>query len=258
MARSVRGVLFDLDDTLIDRDDAFRGWSDAYVSETLRLQSPEEQAEARQLLWQLDARGRGSKSEMHARLRTTYSHVEENCNQFIRQFRQSLLGHLRLRPDAIPTLQLLRERGLPIGIVTNGSASQLEKVSALSLDKLVARVVVSAIANCSKPDRAIFLLAARLIERPPDDILFVGDDPEKDIFGASQANMQTAWLRCGRNWPAELAETLPSYTINDLHDIASIVGTDDHVNYDDSIWRESNSPIYRPLPRELKECDESC
>lgn len=41
-------------------------------------------------------------------------------------------------------------------------------------------------------------------EVPPERVLFVGDDPERDIAGARAAGLRTCWISGGRSWPAGL------------------------------------------------------
>jgi hypothetical protein len=42
-----------------------------------------------------------------------------------------------------------------------------------------------------------FLLAARKMREKPRNILFVGDSPQRDIRGAQEIGMETAWARYG-------------------------------------------------------------
>ncbi len=65
-SRPVAGVLFDLDNTLWDRDHAFRCWAMAFVEEELPHAAVEERAAAVEQLVILDAHGYGAKPAMFA------------------------------------------------------------------------------------------------------------------------------------------------------------------------------------------------
>jgi HAD superfamily hydrolase (TIGR01458 family) len=50
-----------------------------------------------------------------------------------------------------------------------------------------------------KPAPQFFRLALREIDRRPEEVLVVGDDPVADVAGAAAAGCRTAWVRAGRN-----------------------------------------------------------
>ena len=51
-------------------------------------------------------------------------------------------------------------------------------------------LVSSGSIGIAKPDRRIFEIAAEKIQAKPPDILFVGDDPQRDYHGATEAGMK--------------------------------------------------------------------
>lgn len=55
-------------------------------------------------------------------------------------------------------------------------------------------VLTSEQAGAIKPDPAIFLHLSRLLELPPEQILYVGDNPVPDVLGPSRAGMKSAWV----------------------------------------------------------------
>lgn len=93
--------------------------------------------------------------------------------------------------DVEETLQQLRERGLKIGIVTNGLESDyrqvLQKVG--FLDFFDVAVGVDTVGRM-KPDREIFLYALDRLEVSPSEALFVGDRLEEDYEGARRAGLR--------------------------------------------------------------------
>jgi putative hydrolase of the HAD superfamily len=93
----------------------------------------------------------------------------------------------------------------------------------LGLDQLTSCIFISESFGCDKPDSAIFLAAAASLGYEPNDIIFIGDHPHKDIWGARRVGMHTAWLRHQREWPTELMETPPDYIIGSLCELCPLL-----------------------------------
>jgi len=58
-------------------------------------------------------------------------------------------------------------------------------------------VLTSEGARAIKPNPEIFLKMARRLRLPPEDILYVGDNPIPDVLGPVRAGMRTAWVNRG-------------------------------------------------------------
>lgn len=223
MDHAVNAVLFDLDNTLADRDEAFRAWARWFAQERLGLGHRPAIEEAVTALIALDADGRTPKDLMFSTLKDRYPSLTEDGNVLSAAFRQQLLVHLPpLEEGAARLIDALDGTGIPWGIVTNGSASQLRKVEKLGLADRVACIVVSEMVGARKPDPAIFHAAAAHIGVASPSILFVGDHPEADVAGAAQAGMRTAWLRRGRDWPVHCAPAVPDIIVESLGELLGI------------------------------------
>jgi putative hydrolase of the HAD superfamily len=73
-------------------------------------------------------------------------------------------------------------------------------------------------AGAAKPDVRIFNRLRDEAGVASDQVLHIGDDPQLDVIGASQAGMQTVWLnRDAKPWPALLPK--PERTISTLDEI---------------------------------------
>ena len=72
-----------------------------------------------------------------------------------------------------------------------------------------------------KPDPRIFRDAFDLTGlTSPDQVLFVGDNPQADIEGAKRFGMQTAWVRRGRQFPNDLQP--PDHVIDHVSELTNI------------------------------------
>ena len=97
-----------------------------------------------------------------------------------------------LYEDALPVLGELRERGIRIGLVTNGQRDLDEFVRhhRLHVDAMVGSKAHGRI----KPHPSIFVAALRQLEVAPGDSAMVGDSYEDDIEGARALGMRAIFL----------------------------------------------------------------
>ena len=102
-----------------------------------------------------------------------------------------------LYEDALPALAALREHGLKVGLVSNGSRDLDEFVVHHSLD--VDCAVGSRAFGRTKPHPEIFQRALTLLQTEPEDAAMIGDSYEDDIEGARALGMKAFLLdRDGR------------------------------------------------------------
>ncbi len=108
----------------------------------------------------------------------------------------------RVFPDVGPALERLATHGLKLGIVSNWDHRLLPLLEALDLRRRFDAVTVSCEAGSTKPEAAIFQVAAARLGVAPGQVLHVGDDPVKDVRGARAAGLQAFLLqRRGRVRP---------------------------------------------------------
>ena len=117
-------------------------------------------------------------------------HIRQSWSQMDRQLPQTQLR--TAYPDAIPCLEAIRNLGLKMGIVSNIPSEDWlrRELEIIGLVKYFQILVSSGSIGIAKPDRRIFKIAAEKIQTKPPDILFVGDDPQRDYHGATEAGMK--------------------------------------------------------------------
>lgn len=203
-------VLFDLDNTLIDRAGAFREWARNFVE----AHGSGEEGEVEWLI-QVDNDGFEPRSAVLERARHKFG-ITEDASSLTWRYRLEFPQYARQMAGAAEALTMLRRSGWRIGIVTNGSqVSQTKKIEATRLLPLVDCVVISETEGISKPDPQMFL---RAIERCGSEVTsndwIVGDSVVNDIEGGLLAGLKTGWLRRGRTWseatyrPTVIADSL--------------------------------------------------
>lgn len=226
MPNIIRALLFDLDDTLYSRSAAFRRWAREFVCDDLGLAGDDQHCqEAVEQIIDLDNCGYSPRELLFRKIKEAHHpKLQRSVDQLIETYNHRFLDHIRLEEETQSLLTTLKGVGLPFGIITNGAMSrQPHKVRVLGLDELTSCIFISERFGCKKPASAIFLAAATCLGYEPGDILFIGDHPQKDIWGARRVGMHTAWLHHQREWPAELIETPPDYIIGSLNELYALL-----------------------------------
>ena len=101
--------------------------------------------------------------------------------------------------ETVRGLRQLRSQGWRIGVISNGGPAQMAKLNATNLTEEFDAVCVSEVVGASKPDPAIFEMAAELCGRPLDGWM-TGDSVAADIAGGRGVGLRTIWIARGRNW----------------------------------------------------------
>jgi putative hydrolase of the HAD superfamily len=218
----IRGVFFDLDGTLYDRDAAMlRLAHDQYAAfrDHLRPRVDEQTFTGRFL--ELDDHGYTSRSDVYRRIAEAFGLNNWLTVDLERHFWEAYNRRCELSADTWATLHTLRRAGLCLGIVTNGQTEwQSRKIEGLGLGSFFDVVLISEQEGIRKPDTRIF---DRARERcgigRPSDAMFVGDHPEVDVAGAHGAGMVAVWKRV----PYWTLTTQGAITIDRLTEILSIV-----------------------------------
>ncbi|MCI6873409.1 MULTISPECIES: HAD family hydrolase [Hallerella] len=104
-----------------------------------------------------------------------------------------------IHPQTIPLLKKLKKQGLKIGVISNFQhAPHVRKVLRKhGLLKILDAVIISGEVHVRKPDPEIFKIALERLGTKAEETLFVGDDPERDIRGATSVDMQTYLFQNG-------------------------------------------------------------
>ena len=106
-----------------------------------------------------------------------------------------LIEGTSLVPAAVPVLDVLRDAGKKVGIITNGfPGPQRGKLARHGLDAHVDFVVVSGEVGAHKPNPAIFHEALEMAGCVPYRAVYVGDQPDVDVLGAESAGMHAVLI----------------------------------------------------------------
>jgi putative hydrolase of the HAD superfamily len=223
----ISAVLFDLDQTLLDRKSSLAGFlRDQFARFGDALGNTGLDAWLSRFL-ALDAHGLVNKSVVYPQILRDFGGDPAISNAMTEDYLRRFCTFARGFPAMNGTLLSLRAHGLKLGIVTNGeSAFQQRSIDALGLSALVDEVLISETEGLRKPDAQLFRRAAQRLGAPPSGCLFVGDNPVADVLGAHAAGMRTAWFGPGLEWPEDIA-SMPGAKIDTLPQVLGLAGIRD-------------------------------
>ena len=139
-----------------------------------------------------------------------------------RRVKESFLGPY---PHVHNTLLRLREKGLKLGIVSD--APKLKawlRLTGIGLaDFFDVVLTVDDVEGKAKPHPMPFREIMKKLKAKPEEIIFIGDNPSRDIKGANQAGMYTVLAKYGQ-WKVQGKTKMEKadYEINDIKEILDI------------------------------------
>ena len=218
----IEAVLFDLDETLVDRTATILAFlPDQYKRFGLADRGTTEAQYVAEFL-KLERAGLVRKRELYPRLVENLRLPRGCAADLFADFRASYPKMAIAMPGAIATLETLRRNGLPTAVVSNGEGIvQNPKIAAAGLANFIDFAIISEDVGLRKPDRRIFHLAADRLGVPVEKCVFVGDNPEADVLGAKDAGMHSVYFGRDGSWPPHLSSA--GHQIELLAELPSIV-----------------------------------
>jgi HAD superfamily hydrolase (TIGR01549 family) len=186
----VRGLVFDLDDTLFDQKD--------WIVRKLRLLWLAEQAwlppERDFMRATLAILEEGERARLFDAYVQTQGLGEAERQRLIVGFRAAQPAAGRLYADVAGALAQLRRKGLRLGLLTdNPAASQRLKLERTGLAAALDAVVLTGELGHAKPHSAAFDAVAQGLELPAAQLVMVGDHLFRDTLGALDAGYRHAF-----------------------------------------------------------------
>jgi putative hydrolase of the HAD superfamily len=242
----IHAVIFDVNGTLVEiwtEDDAeqvFRAAGHFLTYQGIDLR----RGQVRELYFQAMKAQRKSSPQLHPEFDAVAiwrTIIEEQASDYTRSLPAGKLEELplvlaeltrgvsrrrlQLYPSVREVLQLLRER-FPLALVTDAqSAWARAELQQVGLLEYFDPIVISGDYGYRKPDRRLFQHALDALGIAPQNTLYVGNDMQRDIYGAREAGMQTVMFNSEQG-KKEYLDCLPDHTITDHRELLEIVGMD--------------------------------
>lgn len=201
----IRGVLFDLDNTLTDRPRSIEIFAARFYDEfRATLDSPLSQVT--DVILRGDSDGYRPKHELFDAILNDlrWHHAPELAQIEHYWFEQSPCC-MQPREGLFDLLDELTHRNIKRGVITNGQTTvQNATLDAIGVRPYMQTILVSETVGLRKPDAAIFQLALSQLGLSPQETIFVGDHPLNDVHGARCAGLVAVWLSGCHDWPDDL------------------------------------------------------
>ena len=224
-------ILFDLDDTILDdTGGASAAWERACIDSGAPDGLYHAIRAAGAWFWSDPDRHRTGRADLLAARRTIAAtalrdlgladdHLATRISARLNALRDEAIAPL---PGAIDALDALREQGVRLGLVTNGSARhQRWKIERFSLQAHFDYVGIEGEVGFGKPEPESFLRALRALAVEPGEAWMVGDNLLFDVGGAQAVGMHAVWVDVRARGLPEPTVAVPDRIVTS---IAQLVG----------------------------------
>ena len=123
-------------------------------------------------------------------------------------------------PGALDTLGGLRDRGVRMGLITNGHAvRQRTKIVKHRLDSFFECIVVEGEFGIGKPDERVYLHALNELDTPPQEAWMVGDNLEWEVAAPQRLGIFGVWVDLVGKGVPESSHARPDRIIRSLREL---------------------------------------
>ena len=224
-------LFFDADGTLFDFEAAER-WALSRVFNEVGIPATEESLSTYSRInngvWLEFEQGLISMQDLKTeRFRRFFSRYAVAGNPEVTAYRytEELGKSYHLYSDAIPVLDALQKRKIPMSLITNGISSvQRGRLAATGTERYFSAIIISEEIGIQKPHPRYFSTALEMVKKagkPAIKPLVIGDSPTSDIRGGIDAQMDTCWInRFGMKKDPTIE---PTYEITELSQLLSLL-----------------------------------
>ena len=207
----IKGLLFDLNGTLIDimtneyDDNVYRTTAN-FLSYYNVVISPEVLKEK---FFNLNRKQRNNSCEefpefdsakIFSDIITEFSqenveNAESLSTAASRVFRASSRFQLKLYPGVAQTLSTLQDKYQMVALTDGQTLWAVPEIQACKIDKFFSFILVSGDYGFRKPDYRLFDIASEKFELSKDEVIFIGNDMYRDVYGAKRAGMKSIFIK---------------------------------------------------------------
>ena len=218
----IKGVVFDLDNTLLDfmkmKEFAVKAAIKGMIEAGLKVNEDKSYIEINSIYEEF---GWENQKVFDVFLEKSIGHVD---NKFLAAgivaYRRAREANLMAYPNVNKTLLALSKSGIKLGVVSDAPSREAwMRIYYLNLYHYFDVVITFDDSGERKPSPIPFQLALDGMGLRPEETIMIGDWPERDVVGAQQIGMKTAFARYGDTFG-----TVHSGADWDLNDIYQLVG----------------------------------
>ena len=197
---AIKGVVFDLDNTLLD----FMKMKEFAVKAAVKgmieagLQVDEDQS-YREIIAIYEKFGWENQQVFDVFIEKQIGYVEHKfLAAGIVAYRRAREANLMAYPNVNKTLMSLAKAGIKLGVVSDAPSREAWlRIYYLNLYHFFDVVITFDDSGERKPSKVPFKMSLEALQLEPEQTIMVGDWPERDVVGAKKIGMKTAFARYG-------------------------------------------------------------
>jgi putative hydrolase of the HAD superfamily len=191
-----RAVLFDLDETLLDRRASVRLFVENQYERLQNFVGHINKEEYIHSFIALEQNGYVWKDIVYEKMVQQFSINGITSAQLLEDYVTFFSNHCVPFPSLHEMLSELKERGFLLGMITNGYGEfQMQNIEVLGIKNYFDIISVSEWEGIKKPEPEIFRRVLQKLNVEPRNSVFVGDHPLNDVKAARNVGMKGIWKR---------------------------------------------------------------
>ena len=220
----IKGVVFDLDNTLLDfmkmKEFAVKAAIKGMIEAGLKVNEDKSYIEINSIYEEF---GWENQKVFDVFLEKTIGHVD---NKFLAAgivaYRRAREANLMAYPNVNKTLLALSKSGIKLGVVSDAPSREAwMRIYYLNLYHYFDVVITFDDSGERKPSPIPFQLALDGMGLRPEETIMIGDWPERDVVGAQQIGMKTAFARYGDTFGT--VNSGADWDLNDIYQLVDII-----------------------------------
>ena len=220
----IKGVVFDLDNTLLDfmkmKEFAVKAAIRGMIEAGLKVNEDKSYIEINSIYEEF---GWENQKVFDVFLEKSIGHVD---NKFLAAgivaYRRAREANLMAYPNVNKTLMALSKSGIKLGVVSDAPSREAwMRIYYLNLYHYFDVVITFDDSGERKPSPIPFQLALDGMGLRPEETIMIGDWPERDVVGAQQIGMKTAFARYGDTFGT--VNSGADWDLNDIYQLVDII-----------------------------------
>jgi len=197
---AIKGVVFDLDNTLLDfmqmKEFAVKAAVKGMIEAGLMV---DEDQSYREIIAIYEKFGWENQQVFDVFIEKQIGYVEHKfLAAGIVAYRRAREANLMAYPNVNKTLMALTKAGIKLGVVSDAPSREAWlRIYYLNLYHFFDVVITFDDSGERKPSKVPFKMSLEALQLEPKETIMVGDWPERDVVGAQQIGMKTAFARYG-------------------------------------------------------------
>jgi len=220
----IKGIVFDLDNTLLDfmkmKEFAVKAAVKGMIEAGLKV---DEEQSYIDIIAIYEEFGWENQKVFDVFMEKSIGRVD---NKFLAAgvvaYRRAREANLMAYPNVNRTMMALAKKGIKMAVVSDAPSREAwMRIYYLNLYHFFDAVITYDDSGERKPSEKPFQMVLNALGLQPDESIMVGDWPERDVVGARQIGMRTAFARYGDTFGTQHSGA--DWDINDIYELVEIL-----------------------------------